>query len=187
MLSLSEIKLGKVLKINNEPYVIIKTEHHKMGRGGAVLKTKLRNMVSGSVMEHTFQGNEKAEEAEVENKKANFLYKDETNCHFMDNENFEQFELPIEAIGDQIQFLKDNTEVNVLYYENKPMTIKLPIKMDLRVVMAPPGIRGNSAGNVVKTVELETGAMIQVPLFIEQDELIRINTETGEYVERVNK
>lgn len=187
MLSLSEIKLGKVLKINNEPYVIIKTEHHKMGRGGAVLKTKLRNMVSGNVIEHTYQGNEKAEEAEVETKKANFLYKDDVNCYFMDNESFEQFDLPIEAIGDQMQFLKDNTEVSVLYYEGKPMTIKLPIKMDLLVVMAPPGIRGNSAGNVVKTIELETGATIQAPLFIEQGEMIRVNTETGEYVERVNK
>ncbi|MEI6378858.1 MAG: elongation factor P [Candidatus Falkowbacteria bacterium] len=185
MLSLSEIKLGKVLKINKEPYVVIKTEHHKMGRGGAVLKTKLRNMVSGNVMEHTFQGNEKAEEAEVATKKADYLYKDEINAYFMDNTSFEQFELPIEAIGDQMQFLKDNTEVSVLYYEGNPMTINLPIKLEFEVTMSPPGVRGNSAGNVMKTIEIETGASLQTPMFIEQGDRIRVNTETGEYVERV--
>ena len=185
MLSLSEIKLGKVLKINNEPYVIIKTEHHKMGRGGAVLKTKLRNMISGNVIEHTYQGNEKAEEAEVEKKNADFLYKDEQNGFFMDNVSFEQFDLPLEVIGDQLQFLKDNTEVSVLYYEGKPMTIKLPIKVELKVTMAPPGVKGNSAGNVMKQAELETGALLNVPMFVETDDVIRINTETGEYVERV--
>ena len=184
MLSLSEIKLGKVLKINKEPYVVIKTEHHKMGRGGAVLKTKLRNMVSGNVMEHTYQGNEKAEEAEVATKKANFLYKDETNAYFMDNDSFEQFELPVEAIGDQMRFLKDDTEVSVLYYEGRPMTINLPIKMEFVVTMAPPGVRGNSAGNVMKTIEIETGASLQAPMFIEQGDRIRVNTESGEYVER---
>lgn len=185
MLSLSELKIGKVLKMNNQPYVIIKADHHKMGRGGAVLKTKLRNLLSGSIMEQTFQGNEKAEEAEVETKKANYLYKDETNAYFMDNADFEQFELPLEALGDQTIFLKDNTEVNVLYYENKPMAIKLPIKMEFRITMAPPGIKGNSASNVMKQAEIETGALINVPLFVETGDMIRINTETGEYAERV--
>jgi elongation factor P len=185
MLSLSEIKLGKVLKMNNEPYVIIKADHHKMGRGGAVLKCKLRNLISGNVMEHTFQGNEKAEEAEVETKKADYLYKDSDNAYFMDNENFEQFDLPLEAIDEQSNFLKEGTEVSVLYYENKPMAIKLPIKMELVVTMAPPGVKGNSAGNVMKQAELETGATINVPMFINTGDVIRINTETGEYVERV--
>lgn len=185
MLSLSEIKIGKVLKMNNEPYVIIKADHHKMGRGGAVLKCKLRNMLSGNVIENTFQGNDRAEEAEVENKKANYLYKDTDNAYFMDNESFEQFELPLEVIGEQVSFLKDDTEVSVLYYEGKPMTVKLPIKMDLKVVMAPPGVKGNSAGNVMKQAELETGATINVPMFVETGDIIRVNTETGEYSERV--
>lgn len=184
MLSLSEIKLGKVLKMNNEPFVIIKADHHKMGRGGAVLKTKLRNMVSGAVIEHTFQGNEKAEEAEVETKKADFLYKDADNAYFMDNSSFEQFDLPIDAIGDQMLFLKDNTEVSVLYYEGRPMTIKLPIKMEFKVVSAPPGVKGNSAGNVMKQAELETGATINIPLFVNSGDIVRVNTESGEYVER---
>ncbi len=184
MLSLSEIKLGKLLKINNEPYIVVKAEHHKMGRGGAVLKTKLKNMLSGNVVEQTFQGNDKAEEADVENKNANYLYKDETFAYFMDNTDFEQFSLPLDQLGEQDKFLKEDTMVDVLYFQNKPMSIKLPIKMSFKVVSAPPGIRGNSAGNVMKTIEIETGATLQVPMFINEGDIIRVNTESGEYVER---
>ncbi|NCN25802.1 elongation factor P [Candidatus Falkowbacteria bacterium CG10_big_fil_rev_8_21_14_0_10_37_14] len=185
MLSLSEIKIGKVLKMNNEPYVIIKADHHKMGRGGAVLKTKLKNLINGAVMEQTFQGNEKAEEAEVETKKADYLYKDADNAYFMDNESFEQFELPLDVVGEQMQFLKENTEVSTMHYEGRPVTLKLPIKVELKVTMAPPGVKGNSVGNVMKQAELETGAVINVPMFVETGDVIRINTDTGEYVERV--
>jgi len=184
MLSLNEIKIGKILKMNNEPYIVIKADHHKMGRGGAVLKTKLKNLISGNVMEQTFQGNDKADEAEVENKKANFLYRDETFAYFMDNENFEQFSLPLDQLGDQDKFLREDTEVDVLHFQNKPMTVKLPIKMEFKVISAPPGVRGNSAGNVMKMIELETGATIQAPMFINEGDTVRVNTESGEYVER---
>ena len=184
MLNFNEIKTGKVVKINGEPYVITRTDHHKMGRGGAVLKTRCRNLISGNVLERTFQGVEKAEEAETETKKANFLYKDAHEAYFMDNESFEQFNLALEEIGEKAEFLKDNTEVSVLYFENKPVSIDLPIKMEFKVVSAPPSVKGNSAGNVNKQVEIETGATISVPLFINEGDIIRINTDTGEYAER---
>jgi len=184
MLGLTEIKIGKLLLINNEPYAVIKADHHKMGRGGAVLKTKLKNIISGSVMERTYQGNDHAEEADVEYKKANFLYKDANDAYFMDNTSFEQVNLDLELIEQQLKFLKEETEVEVLYFQGRPMGIKLPIKVDLKVTMAPPGVRGNSAGNVMKTVEIETGAEINVPMFIESGDVIRINTDSGEYVER---
>ena len=184
MLNFNEIKTGKVIKINGEPFVIIKTDHHKMGRGGAVLKTKCRNLINGNILERTFQGAEKAEEAETQTKKANFMYKDKDEAYFMDNENYEQFNLHIEEIGEPAQFLKDGTDVDVLYFEGKPVTISLPIKMDFKVVSAPPGVKGNSAGNVNKVVEIETGAQISVPMFINEGDIIKINTETGEYVER---
>jgi elongation factor P len=184
MLNFNEIKTGKVIKINGEPFVIIKTDHHKMGRGGAVLKTKCRNLINGNILERTFQGAEKAEEAETQTKKANFMYKDKDEAYFMDNENYEQFNLHIEEIGEPAQFLKDGTDVDVLYFEGKPVTISLPIKMDFKVVSAPPGVKGNSAGNVNKVVEIETGAQISVPMFINEGDVIKINTETGEYVER---
>ncbi len=186
MLSFNEIKTGRVIKINNEPYLITKTDHHKMGRGGAVLKTKCRNLITGNTLEKTFQGVEKAEVAETETKKANFLYKDKDSALFMDNESYEQFSLDLESLAHQADFLKDGTDVDVLYFENRPVSISLPVKMDFEVVSAPPGVKGNSAGNVSKVVEIETGATITVPMFINEGDVIRINTETGEYAERAN-
>ncbi|MDD3435278.1 elongation factor P [Candidatus Falkowbacteria bacterium] len=184
MLSISEIKPGRVIKINSQPYVVTKTDHHKMGRGGAVLKTKLRNLIDGRVLDQTFQGVQQAEEAETETKKANYLYKDAEQAFFMDNESFEQFSLDLDVLDSQAKFLKDGTDVSVLYFEGKPVTIDLPIKMDFRVVSAPPGVKGNSAGNVNKQVEIETGATVSVPMFINEGDVIRINTESGDYVER---
>ncbi len=185
MLNFNEIKTGKVIKVNNEPYIIIKTDHHKMGRGGAVLKIKCRNLINGNVLERTYQGSEKAEEAETETKKANFMYKDKEEVYFMDNASFEQFNLHVEDLGDSEKFLKDGTDVDVLYFEGKPVSISLPIKMEFKVLSAPPGVKGNSVGNVNKLVEIETGAEISVPMFINEGDVIRINTDTGEYVERV--
>ncbi|MFA5163648.1 MAG: elongation factor P [Patescibacteria group bacterium] len=184
MLNFNEIKLGKVIKANDEPYVIIKTEHHKMGRGGAVLKTKLRNLINGNILERTFQGAEKAEEAETERKKASFMYKDANEAYFMDADTYEQFSIGLEEIGDKEKFLKEGIEVNTLYYNSRPVAVELPIKMEFKVVSAPPGIKGNSAGNVNKQVELEGGYKINVPMFINEGDIIRVNTDTGEYVER---
>jgi len=185
MLNFNEIKTGKIILLNEEPYIIVKSDHHQMGRGGAVLKVKCRNLITGSVLEKTFQGAEKADEAETERKKANFMYKDKDEAYFMDNESYEQFSLPLEELGDKTQFLKEGTDVNVFYFNSRPVTIDLPIKMEFKVTSAPPGIKGNSAGNVNKQIEIETGAIINAPMFIEEGDMIRINTETGEYVERV--
>lgn len=186
MLNFNEIKTGRVIKVNNEPFIIIKTDHHKMGRGGAVLKIKCRNLINGNVLEQTYQGAEKAEEAETETKKANFMYKDKDEAYFMDNTSYEQFNLPLEEIGESARFLKDGVDVDVLYFEGRPVSISLPIKMEFKVVSAPPGVKGNSAGNVNKQVEIETGTQISVPMFIDEGDIIRINTDTGEYVERAN-
>lgn len=184
MLSLNEIKIGKLIEVANEPFVVIKADHHKMGRGGAVLKTKLKNLVNGNVVEKTFQGNDKADEAITETSKANFLYKTDAEVCFMNNETYEQFGLPIEQIGDKINFLKEGTDVDILYFHNSPVAMKLPIKIAFKVVSAPPGVKGNSAGNVTKIVELETGMQINAPMFINEGEIIIVNTDTGEYVER---
>lgn len=185
MLSLNEIKPGKILKISEEPFVVIKTDHHKMGRGGAVLKTKMKNLINGSVLEKTFQGNDKADEADTTNKKSNFLYLDDNDAYFMDNENFEQFSISLEQIGTKAKFLKEGVDVNTLYFQDKPVAIDLPVKMQFTVKSAPPAVKGNSAGNVTKQVELETGATINAPIFIEEGETIVVNTDTEEYVERV--
>lgn len=185
MLSLNEIKIGSIIKIGEEPYVVLRADHHKMGRGGAVLKTKLKNLINGSVMDRTYQGNDKADEASTEKKKANFMYKDDIEAYFMDNSNYEQFSLPLEQLGDKKRFLKDGTDVDVLYFQDRPVAMELPIKVDLVVVSAPPGVKGNSAGSVTKVVTLETGAEINAPMFINEGDVVRVNTDTGEYVERV--
>lgn len=184
MLSISEVKLGKLVQINGEPFAVIKADHHKMGRGGAVLKLKLRNVINGNVLEKTMQGNDKMEPAETEKRKANYLYKDESNAYFMDNESFEQFELSVDQLGSKLKFMKDNTDVDTLYFQGKAVSIDLPIKMDFKVTTAPPGVKGNSAGNVQKMVVIETGAEFSVPMFIEEGDVIRINTDTEEYSER---
>jgi elongation factor P len=141
-------------------------------------------LINGNVLEKTYQGNDKAEPAITEKRKASYLYKDEANAYFMDSESFEQFDLPLEQIGDKIKFMKDNTDVDVLHFKNNPVSIDLPIKMTFKVTTSPPGVRGNSAGNVSKVVIIETGQEINAPMFIEEGDLIKINTDTGEYVER---
>jgi len=184
MLSLNEIKIGVLLKIGGEPYVVIKADHHKMGRAGAVLKTKLKNLINGNILERTFQGNDKAEAAETDTGRANYMYKTGTEVCFMNNESFEQFSLPLEQIGGKLKFLKEGTDVDILYFQGVPAALKLPIKIALKVTSAPPGVKGNSAGNVTKTVELETGAELNVPMFINEGDTILVNTDTEQYVSR---
>lgn len=185
MLSLSEIKIGKVILVNNEPYLVVRTDHHKMGRGGAVLKTKLRNLINSNVLEKTFQGSDKADEANTEKKKASFMYLDDSQANFMEEESYEQFGIDLEQLGGKEKFLKEGTLVDVLYFDGHPVAVDLPIKVELKVVSAPPGVRGNSAGNVSKQIELETGAVINAPMFINEGDVIRVNTDTEEYAERV--
>ncbi|MEA3449514.1 MAG: elongation factor P [Patescibacteria group bacterium] len=184
MLNISEIKLGKIIVINNAPYLVTKTEHHKVARGGAVLNAKLKNLIDGSTLKKTFQGSDKIEEADTNKKKANFLYVDADNANLMDNESYEQFTISLEAVGSKAKFLKEGTDVNVLYFDGEAVAIELPVKMQFKVTVAPPGVKGNSAGNVTKRVKIETGAEISAPLFINEGDEIIINTDKEEYAER---
>ena len=184
MLNLSDIKTGKTLTMNNEPYLVIFHQHSKTGRAGAVLRTKLRNLKTGAVMEKTFQGSDKIEEAEIAKSKAQFLYKEGENYFFMDNATYEQFSLSKSVLGDFTNYLIESTEVTVLAYGATPINIELPVKMDFRVTEAPPAIRGNTADGGTKLVTLETGIQVNTPLFVKQGDIIRLNTDTGEYSER---
>ena len=148
------------------------------------MKIKIKNLINGNILEKTLQGNDKVENANTEKKKCNYMYSDENNSYFMDNETYDQFSLPLEQLGEKKKFLIDGTDVDTLYFEGKPVSVDLPIKMKLKVISAPPGVKGNSAGNVTKKVTLETGAEISVPMFIKEGEVIIINTDSGEYVER---
>ena len=184
MLSLSDIKTGKTLSINNEPYLVIFHQHSKMGRAGAVLRTKLRNLKTGAVVEKTFQGSDKIEEAEIAKSKAQFLYRDGDNYCFMDNTSYEQLSLPKSVLGELTNYLIDGTEVTILVYGDTPLNIELPVKMDFKIVEAPPAIKGNTTNGGSKLVTLETGIKVSTPLFVKEGDIIRINTETGEYSER---
>lgn len=184
MLNLSEIKTGKTISINNEPYIVIFHQHSKMGRAGAVLRTKIRNLKTGAVMEKTFQGADKIEEAEIAKSKAQFLYREGESYFFMDNASYEQFSLPKSILGNLTNYLIEGTEATILNFNGNPINIELPVKMEFRVVEAPPAIRGNTADGGSKQVTLETEIKVSTPLFIKVGDVIRINTETGEYVER---
>lgn len=187
MLNLSEIKTGKKIVIDGEPFVVIFDQHSKMGRAGAVLRTKLRNLRTGAILNKTFQGNDKVEPAEIQSKEAQYLYQSDEIFYFMDNEAYEQFELSGKIIGKGASFLKEGAIVNILYFEGQAINIDLPIKVDLAVTEAPPSIKGNTADGGSKQVTLETGAKVSVPLFIETGDIIRVNTQTGQYVERAGK
>lgn len=185
MLSLSDLKLGNVLSINDEPYQIVAAQHIKVARGGAVVKTKLKNLVSGNTLEKTFNGSDDIEGADMSRGQANFLYRQDDDFFFMDNESFEQFQFSKEALGSMTDYLVDGQTVDVLIYNDRPVSIVLPTKIALKVVSAPEGIKGNSAGAVTKSVSLETGIEIRTPLFIKAGDMVLVNTSTGEYVERV--
>lgn len=184
MLSLSEVKTGKNITLNNEPYLVIFHQHSKTGRAGAVLRTKIRNLNTGAVMEKTFQGADKIEEAQISKTKAQYLYREGENFFFMDNATYEQFSLPQAVLAGSTKYLLEGTEITILNYNGKPINIELPVKIELRVVEAPPAIRGNTADGGTKQVTLETGIKVNTPLFVKVGDILRINTETGEYVER---
>lgn len=178
-------KLGTVIKINNEPHVVIESQHSKSARSKACMRTKLKNLITNSTLEKTFNASDKVEPADMERTKASFLYSDSNEAFFMDSNTFEQLALPLDIVNEQIKFLKEGQEVNVLLYESRPISIILPTKIELKITQTEPATRGDTAqGSVTKKAKLETGAVINVPIFVQQDEVVRINTETGEYVER---
>ncbi|MFA4817903.1 MAG: elongation factor P [Parcubacteria group bacterium] len=184
MLNISDIKTGKNIVLDGAPYAVLYHEHSKTGRAGAVLRTRLKNLATGAVLEKTFQGADHISEADIAKSKAQFLYKEGERYAFMDNESYEQFSLSNVALGDAVNYLIEGTEITVLYFNSDPINIELPIKMKLRVTDAPPGIKGNTVSTGGKVVTLETGLKISTPLFVNAGDEIIVNTEKGEYVSR---
>lgn len=183
---MNDLKLGSVINLEGEPYVVQYTQHVQMGRGGAILRTKLKNLVSGNVLEKTFKGGDRIDEADLSRGKANFLYRDGDEFFFMDNTSFEQFSLPKDQIGEISKFVKEGQDVDVMNFDEKPVSVSLPPKVELKVTSAPPGVKGDTAqGRVTKKITLETGYVVDVPLFVKEGDTVRVNTETGAYVERV--
>lgn len=184
-MDISDIKLGAVVMMNNQPYQIIWSNRMRTAQRKPVMQTKLRNIISGKVIEYSFKFGEKVEEADVSKEKANFLYTDVEGTHFMNQETFETVDMPKDITLDQEPYLKEGLEVQILRFNGKPVSVELPIKIELKVAESPPDVKGNSGGNITKPVKLETGLSVQAPMFIKEGDVLRIDTRTGEYVERV--
>jgi len=185
MLNLNEIKTGKYIVFNEEPYVVLYHEHSKTGRAGAVLRTKMKNLLSGVVIEKTFQGADKIREADISKSKAQYLYQEGKGYFFMDNATFDQFNLSREVLGDMPFYLVEGMEVIILNFNNNPINVEIPVKVKLKVMEAPPGIKGDTVSTGGKIVTLETGLQVSAPLFINEGDEIIVNTEKNEYVSRV--
>lgn len=186
MLSITDLKTGTKITYEGDPYSVVSYNHSKMGRGGAVVKTKIRNLRTGSVIDKTFQGADKIDEAELSKKTATFLYSDEASFYFMDQESYEQFEISAEKVSDSKRYLVENSNIDILYFQNEAINIELPIKMTFKVISAPPAVKGNSAGAITKKVTIETGASIDAPIFIKEGDRIVVDTRDESYVERAS-
>lgn len=184
-LSINEIKSGVTMLLEGQVYMTVETQHVKPGKGAAFVRAKLRNLKNGSIQERTFRGDEKIEEAFVEERKLQYLYNSGKMYNFMDQENFEEIAISEENLGDKKEFLKDNLDVMGYFYKNETLNINLPNFIEFKVAHTEQGIKGDTAKSGTKPAQIETGATVQVPLFIDVGDKIKIDTRTGEYIERV--
>jgi elongation factor P len=182
--STAEFKKGLKIQFDGQPYTIVDFQHVKPGKGGAFVRTKLKHMRQGRVIDNTFRAGEKVELVDFEDKHMQYLYKDD-RYHFMDSETYDQISLSAEEVGDARDFLKENTDVDILFIDGSPVTVELPTFMELAIVKTDPGIRGDTATGGSKPATLESGAVVQVPLFLNQGDIVKIDTRTAEYLSRV--
>ena len=186
MIGIGDLKKGLTIELDGEPYKIEEHNQHKMQQRAPVLKLKLRQLRTGRLIERSFQAySVKLELADVENRVAQYLYNDDDLYYFMDTANFDQFPITKETLGEVLNYLREQTEVELVFYQGEAITIDLPNSVELKVVDTPPGTRGNTAQGGTKPATLETGLIVQVPLFVNNQESIRVDTRTGEYVTRV--
>ncbi len=181
----SQFRNGLKLELDGQPFVITYFQHVKPGKGGAFVRTKMKNLRNGRVLEKTFRSGEKVAEAEVEDKKMQFLYMDGDQLIFMDTETYDQIPFSAEQVGDARKYLKENLDVDVIFWRGSPINIELPSFIEAEVSQTDPGMKGDTASGATKPATIETGAVVQVPLFIKEGEKIRVDTRSGEYVERV--
>jgi len=184
MLSATELRKGIVFTHENAPQLVLDYKHVKSARGGATIRVKVKNLKSGVVKEVTFNNGGKVEESDIERRTFNYLYKDEKEVHLMDPVSFEQVDVPTDLFEGTDRFLKDGVEVVVTFFDNTPLSPQIPLKLEYKVVYTEPGYAGDTSTTVYKEAELENGVKIKVPLFIKQEEIIIVNTSTGEYVSR---
>jgi elongation factor P len=187
ILDFSDLKsIGHVIRYKDEPYQIIWSNFMRTAQRKPVIQTKLRNLITGKVMEYSFKYGEKVETADVIKRKGQFLYFDESGANFMDPLSFETIVVPKDMAEDQKGYLKEGMETTIVFYEDRPIGLELPIKIELKVIEAAPGIKGDTATGGTKPAKLETGLTVNVPLFIKEGDSIRVDTRNGQYAERAN-
>ena len=184
MILAGDLRPGMKIELDGTPYVVTDYQWVKPGKGGAFNRTKLRNMRTGSIVERTFRTEEKVEQAVLEERRAQFMYRSDDEFHFMDTETYEQFYLSEAQLGDAQNYLKEEMVVTIVSHREKPLTVEVPIFVELAVAETDPGVRGDTASGGSKPATLETGAVIQVPLFINVGDRLRVDTRTGTYIER---
>lgn len=185
-LSINEIKSGVTVLVEGDVYLVIESQHVKPGKGAAFVRAKMRNLKTGNIQDKTFRGDEKVEEAYVEERKLQYSYASGSMYHFIDQENFEEVAIQEDYVGDKKKFLKDNLEVLGYFYKNDTLNINLPNFIEVTITHTEPGIKGDTAKSGTKPAEIETGATIQVPLFVNTGDRIKVDTRTTGYVERIN-
>lgn len=184
MISTNQFKVGMTIRFEGETYRIVEYQHVKPGKGGAFVRTKLRNIATGALIDRTFRPEQKFEQLRTESKPMTYLYEEPDQVVFMDNETFEQLALPKSTLGDRLDFMTVNMQVEVIYIDGEPFDVELPTFVDLKVVETAAGVRGDTVSGGSKSAVLEGGATVQVPLFIEPGDVVRIDTRTREYVTR---
>ena len=185
MPSTNEFRNGLKLEIEGDPFSIIEFQHVKPGKGGAFVRTKLKNLKNGRVIDRTFRSGESVDSPSLDEKRMQFLYRESDVFNFMDTNTFEQFGLDRSQLGNADSLLKEETVVNILFHNSEPITVELPTFVELLISKTEPGFKGDTATGGSKTAELETGLVVNVPLFVNEGDLLKIDTRTGEYVERV--
>ncbi|HUJ90453.1 MAG TPA: elongation factor P [Syntrophorhabdales bacterium] len=187
IVSTAEFRKGLKILIDNEPFVIVEFQHVKPGKGGAFVKTRIKSLVSGNVLDRTFRSGDKAEVPDVEQRDMQYLYKEEDRFYFMDTGTYDQTFVPETNLGDAVNYLKDGLVIALSFYNGKAIGVELPNFVDLKVVKTEPGIKGDTAQNATKPAMLESGYTIQVPLFLSEGEVVKIDTRTGQYITRVSR
>ncbi|KRL38514.1 elongation factor P [Liquorilactobacillus uvarum] len=184
MISVNEFKNGLTIEVNGELWRVVEFQHVKPGKGSAFVRSKLKNLRTGAVQEKTFRAGEKVERAQIDNRKMQYLYADGTSYVFMDTETYEQLELPEEKIKNELNYLKENMLVSIIMYGNETLGVDLPNTVDLTVSSTEPGIKGDTASGGSKPATLETGLIVQVPFFVNEGDVLTINTQDGSYISR---
>lgn len=185
MYDTTDFRKNLKIEIEGEPYVIIAAQFVKPGKGVAIMKTRMKSLLTGRVLERNFRSGDKVGRPNLVEREMQFLYNEGEHWVFMDNSNYEQVHLPKEAVEEALAFLIDNMVVNILFFDNKAISIDLPTFVELRITQSDPGVKGDTAQGATKPATLETGYTVQVPLFVEEGELIKVDTRTGDFVERV--